>query len=114
MDVKFVRPYFRDGVLTAFVADTGHWPDVGGMSPGGFSPAATDVYQEGLRLPPVKIYEAGTINQALVDVMMLNMRVPEERYGDMAAQINRAGTRLPAPRRVVRPPRPGHHLRLRR
>ena len=88
MDVKFVRPYFRDGVLTAFVADTGHWPDVGGMSPGGFSPTATDVYQEGLRLPPVKIYEAGRINQALVDVMMLNMRVPEERYGDMAAQIN--------------------------
>lgn len=88
MDVKFVRPYFHAGRLAAFVANTGHWPDVGGMAPGGFTPAATDIYQEGLRLPPVRIYERGRINQALVDVMMLNMRVPHERYGDMAAQIN--------------------------
>lgn len=88
MDVKFVRPFFRDGKLLALLANTGHWPDVGGMTPGGFTPAATDIYQEGLRLPPVKIYEAGKLNRALLDVMMLNMRVAEERYGDMAAQVN--------------------------
>ncbi|MEJ0069049.1 MAG: hydantoinase B/oxoprolinase family protein [Pseudomonadota bacterium] len=88
MDVKFVRPFFREGQLRALVANTGHWPDVGGMTPGGFTPAATDIYQEGLRLPPVKIYDGGVLNQALLDVMMLNMRVAEERYGDMAAQVN--------------------------
>ena len=88
MDVKFVKPYFRDGELTYFVANTGHWPDVGSMTPGGFTTVATDVYQEGLRLPPVKIYDGGALNQPLLDVMMLNMRIPGERYGDMAAQLN--------------------------
>lgn len=88
MDVKFVKPYFHDGKVAMFVANTGHWPDVGGMTPGGFTPVATDVYQEGLRLPPVHIYQAGKLNQALLDVMLLNMRVSEDRYGDLAAQIN--------------------------
>lgn len=88
MDVKFVKPFFKDGRLLAFLANTGHWPDVGGMTPGGFTPCSTDVYQEGLRFPPVKIYEEGRLNEALVRVMMSNMRVAEDRRGDMAAQIN--------------------------
>ncbi|WP_342641350.1 hydantoinase B/oxoprolinase family protein [Rhodoligotrophos ferricapiens] len=88
MDVKFVRPYFHDGKVVFFLANTGHWPDVGGMTPGGFTPVATEIYQEGLRLPPVKIYDGGELNQGLLEVMLLNMRVSEDRYGDMAAQIN--------------------------
>ncbi|WP_439360435.1 hydantoinase B/oxoprolinase family protein [Bradyrhizobium sp. DASA03007] len=88
MDVKFVRPYFRNGEIAMFLANTGHWPDVGGMAPGGFTPASTEIYQEGLRLPPVKIYEAGRLDEKLLQVMLLNMRVSEDRYGDMAAQIN--------------------------
>jgi N-methylhydantoinase B len=88
MDVKFVKPYFRNNELLLILANTGHWPDVGGMTPGGFTPASTDVYQEGLRFPPVKIYEEGKINSALLKVMMLNMRVADERKGDMAAQVN--------------------------
>lgn len=88
MDVKFVKPFFKDGRLLAFLANTGHWPDVGGMTPGGFTPCSTDVYQEGLRFPPVKIYEEGKLNEALIQVMMSNMRVAEDRRGDMAAQIN--------------------------
>ena len=88
MDVKFVMPYFRDGKLLAILANTGHWPDVGAMAPGGFTPCSTDVYQEGLRFPPVKIYEEGRLNTAIVQVMMSNMRVAEDRKGDMAAQIN--------------------------
>ncbi len=88
MDVKFVRPYFHDGKPAFFLANTGHWPDVGSMSPGGFTPVATDVYQEGLRLPPVKIYRPGELDRTLLDVMLLNMRLPEEREGDMAAQVN--------------------------
>lgn len=88
MDVKFVQPFFRDGELLAIVANTGHWPDVGGMTPGGFTPVSTDVYQEGLRFPPVRLYDGGRLNEALVEVMMANMRVAEDRRGDMAAQLN--------------------------
>ena len=88
MDVKFVRPYFRDGRLLAILANTGHWPDVGGMTPGGFTPVSTDIYQEGLRFPPVRLYDGGRLNEALVEVMLANMRVAEERRGDMAAQLN--------------------------
>ncbi len=88
MDVKFVRPYFRDGELLGILANTGHWPDVGGMTPGGFTPVSTDVYQEGLRFPPVRICDAGQMNEPLVQVMLANMRVAEDRRGDMAAQLN--------------------------
>jgi N-methylhydantoinase B len=88
MDVKFVRPFFQDGKLKAIVANTGHWPDVGGMTPGGFTPVSTDVYQEGLRFPPVRIVKQGVLNQDLIDVMMLNMRVASDRYGDLVAQLN--------------------------
>ncbi|MBT6276289.1 MAG: hydantoinase B/oxoprolinase family protein, partial [Chromatiales bacterium] len=88
MDMKFVRPFFRDGSLKALLANTGHWPDVGSMTPGGFTPTATDIYQEGLRLPPVKIFDAGKFNNILADVMFHNMRVPDDRRGDMAAQLN--------------------------
>lgn len=89
MDVKFVKPYFnKEGRLLAILANTGHWPDVGGMTPGGFTPCSTDVYQEGMRFPPIKIYEAGKLNESLVAIMMANMRVAEDRRGDMAAQIN--------------------------
>lgn len=88
MDVKLVKPYFRDGRLTMLVANTGHWPDVGGMTPGGFTPASTDVYQEGFRMPPVKLVEAGRMNDSLLRVMLLNMRAAEDRRGDLAAQLN--------------------------
>jgi N-methylhydantoinase B len=88
MDVKFVKPYFRNGEIKGIVANTGHWPDVGGMTPGGFTAAATDIYQEGLRLPPVKIVEAGVLNKTLVDIIVLNMRVAEERRGDISAHLN--------------------------
>lgn len=88
MDVKFVRPFFHNGRLKALLANTGHWPDVGSMTPGGFAPTATDIYQEGFRLPPVKIYDKGIYNQILADVMFYNMRVSNDRKGDMAAQLN--------------------------
>lgn len=88
MDVKFVKPFFHEGRLLALLANTGHWPDVGGMTPGGFTPASTDVYQEGLRFPPVRIYDQGKLNETLVEIMMANMRIAEDRRGDMAAQLN--------------------------
>jgi len=88
MDVKLVKPYFRDGKLSMLVANTGHWPDVGGMTPGGFTPASTDVFQEGFRMPPVRLVEAGKVNESLMRVMLLNMRASEDRRGDLAAQMN--------------------------
>ena len=88
MDVKFVRPFFRDGELKALLANTGHWPDVGSMTPGGFTTTATDIYQEGFRIPPVRICDGGEFNHILADVMFHNMRVADDRRGDMAAQLN--------------------------
>ncbi|NGM86501.1 hydantoinase B/oxoprolinase family protein [Parapusillimonas sp. SGNA-6] len=88
MDVKLVKPYFRNGKLTMLVGNTGHWPDVGGMTPGGFTPASTDVYQEGFRMPPVRLMSEGAMNDDLLRVMLMNMRSADDRRGDLAAQIN--------------------------
>jgi len=88
MDMKLVAPVFADGVLVAFVSNTGHWPDVGGSVPGGFSARATEIYQEGVRIPPLKLIERGHLNRALRDLMITNMRIPEERLGDLDAQLN--------------------------
>ena len=62
MDVRFAAPFYRDGRLWCWLSNTGHWPDTGGAVPGGFSASATSVEQEGLRLPPVKLYKRGAID----------------------------------------------------
>ena len=86
MDVRFARPFFRDGRLWCWLSNTGHWPDTGGAVPGGFSASATDVVQEGLRLPPVKLFKAGALDAELWAVIRSNIRVPEQRVGDVEAQ----------------------------
>lgn len=88
MDMKLVAPVFVDGTLVAFVSNTGHWPDVGGSVPGGFSARATEIYQEGVRVPPLKLIERGQLNEPMRDLMISNMRIPEERLGDLDAQLN--------------------------
>lgn len=87
MDVKFLRPYFHDGRIFAWFSNTGHWPDCGGMVPSGFSSNATEIEQEGLRLPPVKIFKEGQLDQEIVSIVLSNVRVAEERIGDIKAQI---------------------------
>ncbi len=87
MDVKMVRPFFYRGRLTAFLANSGHWPDIGGRVAGGFSTKATEVYQEGLRLPPVRLFDRGRLNREVLDIILHNVRVPEERQGDLIAQV---------------------------
>ncbi len=87
MDVKMVKPFFYKGKLTAFLANSGHWPDIGGRVPGGFSTRATEIYQEGLRLPPVRIMQAGKLNQDVLDIILQNVRVSAERQGDIIAKI---------------------------
>ena len=87
MDVKMVRPFFYKGRLWAYLSNTGHWPDTGGMVPGGFSSEATEIQQEGLRLPPVKLYRRGEIDQDILQIVLANIRVPDERVGDIRAQV---------------------------
>jgi N-methylhydantoinase B len=86
-DVTVIYPIFRDGQLIFFPAVRAHWADVGGMVPGSMSGKATDIYQEGIRIPPIKIIEGGKTNEAALELMMSNMRVPEERLGDLNASF---------------------------
>jgi N-methylhydantoinase B len=71
---------------TFFVASRAHHADVGGMSPGSM-PLASEIYQEGLIIPPVKMVEAGQTNRAVLDIILRNVRTPTERRGDLAAQM---------------------------
>ena len=94
-DVAFVAPVFVDGALVCFVANIAHHADIGGMAPGSMAGGMTEVYQEGLRIPPVRLVRDGKIVEDLFDLILLNVRVPEERRGDYLAQVaaNRLGER---------------------
>lgn len=85
-DITLVSPVFVDDFQQFLVASRAHHADVGGMSPGSM-PLATEIFQEGLILPPVKIVEAGRRNAAVWEVILRNVRTPEERQGDLAAQL---------------------------
>src|SRR4026209_184226 len=87
MDVKMVKPYFYRDRLWAYLSNTGHWPDTGCSVPGGFSSRATEVQQEGLRLPPVKLYREGVMQPDILSIILATIRVPEERIGDIKAQV---------------------------
>jgi len=86
MDVRFVKPFFYKGELFAWLANTGHWPDTGGAVPGGFSANATEVEQEGLRLPPVKLFKEGRMDQEILSIILSNIRIADQRIGDIKAQ----------------------------
>jgi N-methylhydantoinase B len=86
MDVRFVKPFFYRGRLWCWLANTGHWPDVGGIVPGGFSANATEVEQEGLRLPPVKLYKQGVLDNEILSIILSNIRIADQRIGDIKAQ----------------------------
>ena len=86
MDVRFVKPFFYRGELFAWLANTGHWPDTGGMVPGGFSANATEVEQEGLRLPPVKLFKRGEMDEEILSIILSNIRIADQRIGDVEAQ----------------------------
>ncbi len=91
-DVTIIYPVFVDGKLVFFPAVREHWADVGGAVPGSMSGTATEIYQEGLRIPPVKIVEQGRINQPLMEVLLSNMRVREERLGDFNSGLTACRT----------------------
>jgi N-methylhydantoinase B len=87
-DVKAVAPVIWRDELICFLCVTGHWADIGGPSPGGFATNATEIYQEGLRIPPVRIMSEGELDQGLVSLIMNNVRIPETTIGDLFAQIS--------------------------
>lgn len=86
MDMRFATPFWRDGAIFCWLSNVGHWPDIGGSVPGGFSASATEIVQEGLRLPPVKLFKKGALDPELLSVIRSNIRVPDQRIGDIAAQ----------------------------
>jgi len=85
-DAVLVLPIFYDGRPVMFAAGKAHWNDVGGKDPGSWSPDATDIYQEGLQLPVVKIIHGGVEDRDIVDILARNGRIPEMTLGDMRAQ----------------------------
>ncbi|HEV8438103.1 MAG TPA: hydantoinase B/oxoprolinase family protein, partial [Methylomirabilota bacterium] len=95
-DVNVVTPAFHGGTLLGFACVRAHWPDIGSATPGSYG-ATTEIFGEGLRLPPVRLYAAGEIVRDVHDLIFTNVRTPEERRGDMRAQLaatHRGVTRL--------------------
>jgi N-methylhydantoinase B len=85
-DVKIIRPVFWDGEVFAFAIALCHWPDVGGPMHGTFNPQATECYAEGLRMPPLKLYERDEPVKPIWDLIAMNIRVPKERQAEIIAQ----------------------------
>ena len=87
-DFRLVKPVFRNGEVFCFLASVGHWHDVGGNVPGNYNPAATESFQEGMLIPPVKLYDKGEYRADIVDILSANTRLPLSLYGDLNGQIN--------------------------
>ncbi len=87
-DFRLVKPVFRRGKVFCFLASVGHWHDVGGNVPGNYNPEATESFQEGMLIPPVKLFEAGVMKTDIVDILSANSRLPNSLYGDLNGQIN--------------------------
>ncbi len=87
-DFRLVKPVFRGGKVFCYLASVGHWHDVGGNVPGNYNPAATECFQEGMLIPPVKLYDRGAFRQDIVDILSANSRLPLSLYGDLNGQIN--------------------------
>ena len=84
-DITMMRPVFRRGRIVAYTMSITHLPDIGGT---GFGSAATEIYQEGLRLPICKLYDAGRLNELIVEIIRTNVRIPEQVMGDVMANVS--------------------------
>ncbi len=85
-DVNVIRPAFHEGTLLGYSCLRAHWPDVGSATPGSYG-AVTEIYGEGLRLPPLRLVSKGKMNEDLEKVILANVRTPDERKGDLGAQL---------------------------
>lgn len=95
-DVAIVMPIFYRDTLVAFAASKGHWNDIGGMTFGSWGPGRTEIFQEGLQIPPCKIYSEGKPNVDVLEIIKSNSRIPDMSIGDLEAQV--AGVRVAAKR----------------
>jgi N-methylhydantoinase B len=86
-DINLAMPVFVNDKLSAFVCNIAHHADVGGMAPGSMAGGMSEIYQEGLRIPVVKLFRRGELQEDLFEILLLNVRIPEERRGDYYAQI---------------------------
>jgi N-methylhydantoinase B len=85
-DMSLITPAFEGGALLGFAISRVHWPDVGGIAPGSSS-VCDEIIKEGLRVPPLKIIEAGQVRADVLRLILANVRVPEDRHGDFRAQV---------------------------
>jgi N-methylhydantoinase B len=86
-DVSIIAPIFYDDELVAFAANMGHWTEVGGMAAGSWTTNSTEIFQEGLQFPCVKLYDEGKLIESLVDIIRANVRTPDMSVGDMHSQV---------------------------
>jgi N-methylhydantoinase B len=87
-DITIIKPIFHDGEVIAIGATMGHHQDIGGMAPSSMPPNATEIYQEGLRLQPLKLHDEGEPNETVLEIIRKNVRIPEIVQGDLNAQIS--------------------------
>jgi N-methylhydantoinase B len=95
-DVKAIMPIFYDGTIIGWACNTAHWPEIGGAFPTGYV-CATEIFQEGLIIPPVRLFRRGELNREPLAFVLGNVRSPEERLGDIRAQaaaVRRGGQRI--------------------
>jgi N-methylhydantoinase B len=85
-DVNVVRPAFHDGDLLGYTCLRAHWPDIGSATPGSYG-AVTQIFGEGLRIPPSRLISRGVLNVDLENLIFANVRTPDERKGDLGAQL---------------------------
>lgn len=91
-DLVFAAPIAEESQIVGFCTCFGHFSDIGGMTPGSYSGVATELYQEGIIIPPVRLYEAGEFNKDIANLVLRNSRVPDLMRGDMRALL--AATKL--------------------
>ncbi|ACL58049.1 hydantoinase B/oxoprolinase family protein [Methylobacterium nodulans] len=89
-DVTAFVPVFGEGVRRYWAVVRAHVSDIGGATHGAYNPAATEIWQEGLRIPPLKLYDAGTLRDDVLDLIALNVRFPRDFRGDLAAMVGAA------------------------
>jgi len=87
-DLRLVRPVFRDGRRVCWLGSVGHWHDVGGAVPGNYNPAATEYFQEGVLIPPVRLFARGVLNRDVQDILLAASRLPEVAFGDLQAHLS--------------------------
>src|ERR1700726_4325461 len=80
-DFGLVSPVFHQNELVAFVVNKAHWVDVGGKNPGSFSPNGTEIFQEGIQVPSVKIIARGAVNEQILEIIAANIRLPKDSMG---------------------------------